>query len=72
MRHISVNSLWLQEKEVQRELDYGKIKGEENPSDGSTKHVRQVGGVVRHGGESGAQQGQSQEEAAAVRAMKTV
>ena len=41
MRHINVKSLWLQEKEVQRVLDYIKIKGEENPSDGLTKHVRQ-------------------------------
>ena len=41
MRHINVKSLWLQEKEVQRELTYEKIKGEENPSDGLTKHVRQ-------------------------------
>ena len=41
MRHINVKSLWLQEKQVQAELDYEKIKGEENPSDGLTKHVRQ-------------------------------
>ena len=41
MRHINVKSLWLQEKEVQKELIYEKIKGEENPSDGLTKHVRQ-------------------------------
>ena len=41
MRHINVRSLWLQEKGVRRELEYVKIKGEENPSDGLTKHVRQ-------------------------------
>ena len=41
MRHIYVKSLWLQEKEVQRILEYVKVKGEENPSDGLTKHVRQ-------------------------------
>ena len=41
MRHISVKSLWLQEKETQQELIYEKIKGEGNPSDGLTKHVRQ-------------------------------
>ena len=41
MRHINVKSLWLQEKEIQRELQYEKVKGEENPADGLTKHVRQ-------------------------------
>ena len=33
MRHINVKSLWLQEKEVQRILEYVKVKGEENPSE---------------------------------------
>ena len=41
MRHINVKSLWLQEKELQAVLSYQKIKGEENPADGLTKHVRQ-------------------------------
>ena len=41
MRHINVRSLWLQEKEVQEELSYEKVKGEDNPADGLTKHVRQ-------------------------------
>ena len=41
MRHINVKSLWLQEKEVQNELTYEKVKAEDNPSDGLTKHVRQ-------------------------------
>ena len=41
MRHINVKSLWLQEKAVQRELDYVKIKGEEHPAHGLAKHVRQ-------------------------------
>ena len=41
MRHINVKSLWLQEKAVQEELSYEKIRGEDNPSDGLTKHVRQ-------------------------------
>ena len=41
MRHINVKSLWLQEEEVQKELIYAKIKGEDNPADGLTKHVRQ-------------------------------
>ena len=41
MRHINVKSLWLQEKEVQEMLEYIKPKGEDNPADGLTKHVRQ-------------------------------
>ena len=41
MRHINVKSLWLQEKEVQKTLEYVKIKGGDNPADGLTKHVRQ-------------------------------
>ena len=41
MRHIHVKTLWLQEKSVQLELDYVKVKGEDNPADGLTKHVRQ-------------------------------
>ncbi len=40
MRHINVETLWLQEKEVQQILSYSKIKGEDNPSDGLTEHVR--------------------------------
>ena len=40
MRHINVKTLWLQEKVVQDVLAYSKIKGEENPADGLTKHVR--------------------------------
>ena len=41
MRHINIRSVWLQEKIVQLELAYVKIKGEDNPADGQTKHVRQ-------------------------------
>ena len=41
MCHINVKTLWLQEKVVQDVLAYSKIKGEENPADGLTKHVRQ-------------------------------
>ena len=41
MRHINVRVLWLQEKGLQRELDYVEIKGEDNPDDGPTKYVRQ-------------------------------
>ena len=40
MRHINVKSLWLQAKAVQQVLNYCKIKGEENPADGLTKHVK--------------------------------
>ena len=41
MRHINVKALWLQEKAVQLLLRYNKIRGEDNPVDGLTKHVRQ-------------------------------
>ena len=41
MRHINVKSLWLQDKAIQKILDYKKVKGEDNPADGLTKHVRQ-------------------------------
>ena len=41
MRHINVKGLWLQEKALQAILKYNKIKGEDNPSDGLTTHVRQ-------------------------------
>ena len=41
LRHINVKTLWLQEKALQAELSYTKIKGEDNPADGLTKHVRQ-------------------------------
>ena len=40
MRHINAKTLWLQENAVQDVLSYSKIKGEDNPSDGLTKHVR--------------------------------
>ena len=41
MRHINVRTLWLQEKAIQKVLGYQKIRGENNPADGLTKHVRQ-------------------------------
>ena len=41
MRRINVKTLWLQEKAVQLELDYVKVKGEEKTADGLTKHVKQ-------------------------------
>ena len=41
MRHINVKSLWPQEKALQAILKYKKVKGEEIPADGLTKHVKQ-------------------------------
>ena len=41
MRHINVKSLRLQEKSLQSILKYNKVRGEDNPADGLTKHVRQ-------------------------------
>ena len=40
MRHINVKSLWLQEKTVQLILTYDNVRGEDNPSDGLTNHVK--------------------------------
>ena len=40
MRHIHVRSIWLQEKSLQKILQYRKIKGEHIPADWFTKHVR--------------------------------
>ena len=40
MRHIKVKSLWLQEKALQSLLKYSKVRGEENPADGLTTHVK--------------------------------
>ena len=40
MTHIHVKSPWLQEKAVQSMMMYNKVKGEDNPSDGLTKHVK--------------------------------
>ena len=41
LRNINVKSLWLQAKAVQKVLSYCKVKEEDNPADGLTKHVRQ-------------------------------
>ena len=41
LRHINVRSLWLQDKALKAEISFQKVKGEENPADGLTKHVRQ-------------------------------
>ena len=38
MRHRNVKSLRLQEKALQSLLKYNKVRGEENPADGLTKH----------------------------------
>ena len=40
MRHINVRSLWLQQKAVKKQLEYGKIAGSVNPADGLTKSVK--------------------------------
>ena len=37
----NVKSRWLQENPLQKILECQKIKGEDNPADGLTKHVRQ-------------------------------
>ena len=41
MRRINVKNFWLQEIEVQAELPDEKVRGEDNLTDGLTKHVRQ-------------------------------
>ena len=40
-RRINVNSLWLQGKALQSLLKYNKVRGEDNPADGLTKHMKQ-------------------------------
>ena len=37
MRHINVGMLWIQEKAIEGELQYNKVKGEQNPADLMTK-----------------------------------
>ena len=39
LRHIRVGMLWIQEKEGNGELEYHKVKGENNPADLMTKNV---------------------------------
>ncbi len=39
VRHLDVGALWLQEKEAQRKIKLGKVKGEKNPADLGTKHL---------------------------------
>ncbi len=38
-RHIRVGMLWIQEKEESGEVQYTKVKGEQNPADLMTKGV---------------------------------
>ena len=39
MRHIRVGLLWIQEKAVEGEVLYTKVRGDCNPSDVMTKYV---------------------------------
>ena len=39
LRHISVSSLWIQERQDKEELELRKALGTENPADMMTKHV---------------------------------
>ncbi len=39
IRHLDVGTLWLQEKEAQRRITLGRVKGENNPADLGTKHL---------------------------------
>ena len=39
MRHVKVGMLWVQEVQENGELNYRKIKGEENPGDLMTKYL---------------------------------
>ncbi len=39
VRHIEVRELWVQDRVAKEELSVAKVKGEENVSDGLTKHV---------------------------------
>ena len=39
LRHINVSSLWVQERQDQKDLEYRKVLGTENPADLMTKHL---------------------------------
>ena len=39
LRHINVSSLWVQEKQDRKDLEYRKVLGTENPADMMTKHL---------------------------------
>ena len=39
LRHINVSSLWVQEQQERKEVEYRKVLGTENPADLMTKHL---------------------------------
>ena len=39
LRHINVSSLWVQECQDRKDLEYRKVLGTENPADMMTKHL---------------------------------
>ena len=39
LRHINVSSLWVQEKQDRKDLEYRKVLGTDNPADMMTKHL---------------------------------
>jgi len=39
LRHINVSSLWVQERQDRKDLDYRKVLGTDNPADMMTKHL---------------------------------
>ena len=39
MRHINVNSLWIQERQSEKDLELRKVLGTENPADLMTKNL---------------------------------
>ena len=39
MRHINVNSLWIQERQNEKDLELRKVLGTENPADLMTKNL---------------------------------
>ena len=39
LRHINVSSLWVQEKQDRKDIEYRKVLGIENPADMMTKHL---------------------------------
>ena len=53
MRHINVNSLWIQERQNEKDLELRKVLGTENPADLMTKNLarqnlgHEVGWVIR-------------------------
>ena len=41
LRHINIGMLWLQEKELQKDVEFEKVSGTANPADLMTKHLTQ-------------------------------